>query len=244
MNASFLNLLHHLPYEDQLYGWWSLGRVLASGLGAHEKSLLLVLVRLDPRGLGLELSWEQLMEATSLSLSSVRRAANDLRDWGLLGIVARVSEDRQPLPNRFVHALGNVEHPLLKNPSDPFFQRGCLEKFLERRQVFEQTLERLVEQNASAKGPKHKRQGREYSRAPRPWRQSYGMHHPEGQALIKLDIFQYSDLKNNPRENLERLVVMYVRSVAISLGVDSLSSVTPSLIVAWCERTTRSVTRS
>jgi hypothetical protein len=96
----------------------------------------------------------------------------------------------------------------------------------------------------AAKGPKHKRQGREYSRAPRPWRQSYGMHHPEGQALVKLDVFQYSDLKNNPRENLERLVVMYVRSVAISLGVDSLSSVTPSLIVAWCERTTRSVTRS
>ena len=234
MSTPFFKLLRKLPDEDKLNGWWRLGRVMASGLGAHEKSVLLVLVRLDPKGEGLEISWEQLVEATSLSLSSVRRASDDLHDWGLLLLEARVAEDKQPLPNRFVHALGNLEHPLLKNPAAPFYRRKTLDDFLERREIFEQTLGRLIEEQAPAKGPKHKRQGREHARAPRPWRQTYGMRHPQGKALQELATFRYDELADNPRANLERVVEACIRTITPPPGAEGLARVTPSFCLDWC----------
>ena len=69
----------HLDQALLRNAWWRVGQVMQSGLAAGDKSLLVLLVRLDPEGQGVEASWEQLAAATSLSVSSVRRAGDRLR---------------------------------------------------------------------------------------------------------------------------------------------------------------------
>lgn len=225
--------LPQLSYEEQAACWWRLGRVMASGLGSCDKLLLITLLLLDPRGQGLELSWGQLAEATSLSASSVRRTISDLRDWGLLSIESRKTVDRQPLANRITHLLVDTRHPFLQDPCQSFYRREEMDNFLRYRSMFEQLLEKMLQGSAPAKGTKLKLQGRKHKRAPRSWRQKYGMFDVEGKALQNLVKFEYPEFKGDLRGNLEKIIMSYTRSLGSSFRREDIPRILPSHCLAW-----------
>lgn len=230
MNQPHPLLNANIDMTSRSNAWWRIGRVLESGLGAHEKLLLVSLVRLDGEGQGVEASWAQLADLASLSPSAVRRASENLELLELLRVTGRKAVDGQPLPSVYQHLLGG-SHLLLSEPRHPTLREQSLEDFLALRGTFEKTLGELIEQKSERKGPRAKRQGRANDRAPRPWRQDYGPQSPEGKALVALNTYAFPDSKGKPLENMASIVKYFVAKFSWTEG--QLAQLKPSGCLGW-----------
>jgi Winged helix-turn-helix DNA-binding len=158
-----------------------------SPLPAHEKLALVALVSLGPSG-EVTASHAELAQATSLSLSAVKRAVSALWQRGLVEVRGEVQPDGQQRPNVHRLALG----PWLANPGHDFYSPGMLKRFAALVAAHERAFVALFERDRAEQArdrgktaPRSKvRTHRKH--ATRPWRLRATMTSEAGRALFTL----------------------------------------------------------